>query len=156
MLKVLPPPSTAKFCHQSQGITEDGPWLTSMLRLGSFRCRWWWNTWCQCGGQITLLVQRLHTSLFLHPPGVTDGSATTSLPSSGRSSMVLFYLWRGQKQLPSRWTSLAVVPPAGTALPATLVVVGREAVPFGVCVALTWAVSEPIGPGRLDTAPSVP
>ena len=44
MLQVLLPTTAAKFCCQSCGIAEGGPWLTSPLRLGSFRCRWWWNT----------------------------------------------------------------------------------------------------------------
>ena len=45
MLKVLLPLRATKFCHQSCGIVVGGPWLTSQLRQGSFRCRWWWNTW---------------------------------------------------------------------------------------------------------------
>ena len=45
MLQVLLPTTAAKFCHQSCGIAEGRPWPTSPLRLGSFRCRWWWNTW---------------------------------------------------------------------------------------------------------------
>ena len=45
MLQVLPT-TTVKFCCQSRGIVEGGPWPTSPLRLGSFRCCWWWNTWC--------------------------------------------------------------------------------------------------------------
>ena len=45
MLQVLLPTSAAKFCHQSHGIAEGRPWPTSSLRLGSFRCRWWLNTW---------------------------------------------------------------------------------------------------------------
>ena len=44
MLQVLLPTTAAKFCHQSHGIAEGGPWPTSLLRLGSFRCHWWWNT----------------------------------------------------------------------------------------------------------------
>ena len=56
MLQVLLPTIAATFCHQSHRITESGPWLTSLLRLGSFRCRWWWNTGCQPGEQITLLM----------------------------------------------------------------------------------------------------
>ena len=66
------------------------------------------------------------------------------------------YLQRGQKQLPSLWTSLEVVPPAGTALLVTQVVVGREAALFGACMAPMWVVSEPIGSGHLDTVLSVP
>ena len=45
MLQVLLPTTAVKFCCQSHGIVEGGPWLTSPLRLGSFRCRWWRNTW---------------------------------------------------------------------------------------------------------------
>ena len=45
MFQVLLPTSTVKFCCQSHGIAEGGPWPTSLLRLGSFRCCWWWNTW---------------------------------------------------------------------------------------------------------------
>ena len=45
MLQVLLPTTAAKFCFQSCRIVEGGPWPTSPLRLGSFRCRWWWNTW---------------------------------------------------------------------------------------------------------------
>ena len=41
MPQVLLPTTAVKFCHQSHGITEGGPWPTSPLRLGSFRC-WWW------------------------------------------------------------------------------------------------------------------
>ena len=44
MLQVLLPTTAAKFCHQSHGIVEGGPWTTSPLILGSFRCLWWWNT----------------------------------------------------------------------------------------------------------------
>ena len=44
MLQVLPPTTAAKFCHQLCRIVEGGPWPTSLLRLGSFRCWWWWNT----------------------------------------------------------------------------------------------------------------
>ena len=40
MLQVLLPTTTAKFCCQLCRIVEGGPWLTSPLRLGSFRCRW--------------------------------------------------------------------------------------------------------------------
>ena len=46
MLQVLPPTTAVKFHRQSCGIREGGPWLTSPLRLGSFRCWWWWNTGC--------------------------------------------------------------------------------------------------------------
>ena len=45
MLQVLLPTTAVKFHHQSCGIMEGGPWPTSPLRLGSFQCRWWWNTW---------------------------------------------------------------------------------------------------------------
>ena len=89
MLQVLLPTTAVKFCHQSCGIVEGGPWPTSPLRLGSFRCWWWWNTWHQSGGQIALLMRRLHTHLLLHASGATDGSATTSPPSRVRSSAVL-------------------------------------------------------------------
>ena len=44
MLQVLLPTTAAKFCSQSCGVTEGRPWPTSLLRLGSFRCHWWWNT----------------------------------------------------------------------------------------------------------------
>ena len=69
MLKVLLPPHTVKFCCQSRGIMVGGLWPTSLLRLGSFRCHWWGNTLHRCGGQITLLMWWLHTSLLLHPLG---------------------------------------------------------------------------------------
>ena len=39
---------------------------------------------------------------------------------------------------------------------AALVVVGREAVPFGVHMVLVRVVSASVGPGHLDSAPSVP
>ena len=90
MLQVLPPTTAMKFCHQPCGIAEGGPWLTSLLRLGSFRCWWWWNTGHQPGGQIALLTWQLHTHLILHASGVTDGSAATSPPSCVRSSTVLW------------------------------------------------------------------
>ena len=45
MLQVLLPTTAVKFCIQSHGIPEGGPGQTSPLRLGSFRCRWWWNAW---------------------------------------------------------------------------------------------------------------
>ena len=89
MLQVLPPTTATKVCHQPCGIVEGGPWLTSPLRLGSFRCWWWWDTGHQPRGQITLLMQLLHTHLLLHTSGATDGSATTSPPSCARSSKVL-------------------------------------------------------------------
>ena len=88
MLQVLLPTTAAKFCHQSHRITEGGPWPTSPLRLGSFRC-WWWNTWRRPEGQIALLTWQLCTRLLLHTSWVTDGSAATSLPSRVRSSVVL-------------------------------------------------------------------
>ena len=44
MLQVLPPTTAAKIHCQPHGIAEGGPWPTSPLRLGSFRCWWWWNT----------------------------------------------------------------------------------------------------------------
>ena len=44
MLQILPPTSAAKFRRQPHGIVEGRPWPTSPLRLGSFRCWWWWNT----------------------------------------------------------------------------------------------------------------
>ena len=44
MLQVLPPTTAMKFCCQPHRIGEGGPWPTSPLRLGSFRCWWWWNT----------------------------------------------------------------------------------------------------------------
>ena len=44
MLQVLLPTTAVKFCCQSHRIAEGGPWPTSQLRLGSFQCRWWWNT----------------------------------------------------------------------------------------------------------------
>ena len=42
MLQVLPLSTATKICCQPHGITEGRPWLTSPLRLGSFRCWWWW------------------------------------------------------------------------------------------------------------------
>ena len=42
MLQVLPPSTATKICCQPHRITEGRPWLTSPLRLGSFRCWWWW------------------------------------------------------------------------------------------------------------------
>ena len=45
MLQVLLPTTTVKFHRQSHRIVEGRPWPTSPLRLSSFRCRWWWNTW---------------------------------------------------------------------------------------------------------------
>ena len=44
MLQVLPPTTAAKLRCQLHRIVEGGPWLTSPLRLGSFRCWWWWDT----------------------------------------------------------------------------------------------------------------
>ena len=38
MLQVLPPSTAMKICCQPHGIMEGGPWPTSPLRLGSFRC----------------------------------------------------------------------------------------------------------------------
>ena len=46
MLQVLLPTTTAKICSQSCGIPEGGSGPTSPLRLGSYRCCWWWDTWC--------------------------------------------------------------------------------------------------------------
>ena len=89
MLQVLLPTTTVKFCCQSHGIAEGRPCPTSLLRLGSFRCRWWWNTGRQPGWQIALLMQQLHTHLLLHASWVTDRSAATSPPSCVRSSVVL-------------------------------------------------------------------
>ena len=89
MLQVLLPTTTAKFCCQSRGITEGGPWPTSPLRLGSFRCRWWWNTGHRPGGWIALLMRLLCTHLLLHASWVTDRSAATSPPSRVRTSAVL-------------------------------------------------------------------
>ena len=83
ILKVLLLPRAVKFGHQSCGIVEGGPRPTFMLRWRSFRCRWWWNTWRQPGGQITLLTRRLHTSLLLYPLGWL-----TDLPPSPRSLVV--------------------------------------------------------------------
>ena len=89
MLQVLLQTTTVKFCHQSCRITKGGSWLTFPLRLGSFRCRWWWNTWCGPRGQIALLMWQLCTCLLLHTSWVTDGSAAASLLSRVRSSVVL-------------------------------------------------------------------
>ena len=89
MLQVLPPTTAMKVHHQPHRITEGGPWVTSPLRLGSFRCWWWWTTGHRPGGQITLLMQRLCTHPILHASRVTGGSAATSLPSCARSSMIL-------------------------------------------------------------------
>ena len=90
MLQVLPLTTAAKLCCQLHGITEGRPWPTSLLRLGSFRCWWWWDTGHQCGGQITLLMWWLHTCPILHASGATGRSAAASLPSRARSSMVLW------------------------------------------------------------------
>ena len=89
MLQVLPPTTAMKICGQPHGIAEGRPWPTSPLRLGSFRCWWWWDTGHQPGGHITLLMQQLHTHFLLHASGVTDGLAATSPPSRARSSAVL-------------------------------------------------------------------
>ena len=90
MLQVLPPTTAVKLCRQPCGIMEGGPWLTSPLGLGSFRCWWWWwGTRHQPGGQIALLAWQLHTCLAQYTSWVTDGSATMSLPSRCRPSMVL-------------------------------------------------------------------
>ena len=89
MLQVLLPTTTVKFCHQLCGIMEGGPWLTSVLRVGSFRCHWWWNTWRGPREQIALLMWQLCTHLLLHASWVTDGLAAASPPSSVRSSAVL-------------------------------------------------------------------
>ena len=105
MLQVLPPTTAMKVCHQPCGIAEGGPWPTSPLRLGSFRCWWWWDTGHQPRGQIALLMQRLHTCLSRHTSGVTDGLAAASPPSCARSSMVLCtcavhgggFIWGDQK-----------------------------------------------------------
>ena len=43
MLQVLPPTTATKICCQPHGIMESRPWPTSLLRLGSFRCWWWWD-----------------------------------------------------------------------------------------------------------------
>ena len=45
MLQVLLPPTVVKLCSQSCGIPEGRSGPTSPLRLGSFRCHWWWDTW---------------------------------------------------------------------------------------------------------------
>ena len=89
MLQVLPPTTAMKVCYQPSGIAEGRPWPTSPLRLGSFRCWWWWDTGRQPGGQIALLMWWLCTHLPWHTSGVTDGSATASLPSRAGSSAVL-------------------------------------------------------------------
>ena len=89
MLQVLPPTTAVKFHCQPCGIVEGRPWPTSPLRLGSFRCWWWWNTGHRPRGQIALLMQQLCTCLILHASGATDGSATASPPSRVRSSTVL-------------------------------------------------------------------
>ena len=91
MLQVLPPTTAMKVCCQPRGIMKGGPWLTSPLRLGSFRCWWWWwTTGHRPRGQITLLTLWLHTRPILHASGVTGRSATTSPPSCARSSTVLW------------------------------------------------------------------
>ena len=89
MLQVFPPTTAVKFRCQPHGIVEGRPWPTSLLRLGSFRCWWWWNTGRQPRGQIALLTWWLCTHLLLHASGVTDGSTAASPPSHVRSSMVL-------------------------------------------------------------------
>ena len=90
MLQVLPPSAAIKVCCQPHRITEGGPCLTSPLRLGSFRCWWcWWGTRHQPGGQITLLMQQLHTLCARYTSWATDRSAAVSPPSHCRSSMVL-------------------------------------------------------------------
>ena len=73
MLQVLPPSTATKVCRQPCGITEGGPCLTSPLWLGSLRCWWWWDTGRRPGGQITLLTQRLRTSLPQYTSWATDG-----------------------------------------------------------------------------------
>ena len=91
MLQVLPPSTAMKVCCQPCRIMEGGPWLTSPLRLGSLRCWWWWwDTGCRSGGQITLLMWRLRTSLPRYTSWVTDGSAAASPPSRARSSTLLW------------------------------------------------------------------
>ena len=90
MLQVLPPSTAMKVCCQPRRITKGRPWLTSLLRLGSFRCWWWWwGTRHRLGGQITLLIWWLCTRHPQCTSWVTDGSATVSTPSHGRPSMVL-------------------------------------------------------------------
>ena len=88
MLKVLIPPRTLEFGGQSCRIMGCGPWPTTQLRWGTFRCRGW-NILCCPGGEITLLMRRLHTRLFWHPPGVTGRWATIFPPSSCQSPAVL-------------------------------------------------------------------
>ena len=90
MLQVLPPSTAMKVCCQPHGITEGGPCLTSLMRLGSFRCWWWWwGTRHQPGGQTTLLTRRLCTHHPWYTSWVTDGVAAMSLPSCCRPSTVL-------------------------------------------------------------------
>ena len=89
MLQVLPPTTATKICCQPRGTTKGGPWPTSPLRLGSFRCWWWWDPGHQPGGQIALLMQQLHTRLPQHTSEATDGSAAASSPSRAGSSVVL-------------------------------------------------------------------
>ena len=89
MLQVLPPSTAMKVCRQPHGIMEGRPCLTSLLRLGSFRCWWWWGTRHRPGGQITLPTQWLHTCHPWYTSWATDGSAAVSPPSCCRPSVVL-------------------------------------------------------------------
>ena len=163
MLQVLPPPTATKVCCQLCGITEGGPWPTSSLRLGSFRCWWWWwTTGHQPGGQIALLTWWLHTRPILHASGVTGRLAAASLPSRARSSTVLWictthrggFIRRGIRSDSSPhglpWRLYRLLIRCGWPLWWRVVEL------FGVCMVVAWVVSASIGPGRLDSVPSVP
>ena len=89
MLKVLFPPCAMEFGGQSGGITGQSPCPTARLRWGSLRCCGWGNVLCCLGGEITLLMRHLPTCLSLYSPGVTDRSATISMPSNHLSPPVL-------------------------------------------------------------------
>ena len=111
VFEVLSPPTAAKVCSQPCGIPEGGPFLTSLLRLGSLRCwwrRWWWEappTGHQPGGKTTLLMLWLHACHLWYSSWVTNGAAAGSPPSHCRPSTVLhcathggkFYLWGCQQ-----------------------------------------------------------
>ena len=89
MLKVLFPPCAMVFGGQSYRVMRQSPCQTAQLRQGTFRCHGWGNIWCCPGGEITLLMRRLPTCLFLYSPGTTGRLAAISPPSSYQSPAVL-------------------------------------------------------------------
>ena len=95
MFQVFSPPTAAVVCCKPSRVPEGGPGPTSLLRLGSLRCRWrrwWWEappTGCRPGGQTTLLTLQLQTCCLGYTSWVTNRAAAMSPPSCCRPSVVL-------------------------------------------------------------------